>query len=64
MECSTPDCRDTFWQDWLLYDTDWNWRVDAKMNGPLRAMGDIGSHWMDMIQHVTQTGPARTALSR
>ncbi len=43
----------TYSQDWLLYDTDWNWRVDAKDNGALRAMGDIGSHWMDMIQHVT-----------
>ena len=43
----------TYSQDWLLYDTDWNWRADAKMNGALRAMGDIGSHWMDMIQHVT-----------
>ena len=43
----------TYSQDWLLYDTDWNWRADAKMNGPLRAMGDIGSHWMDMIEHVT-----------
>jgi predicted dehydrogenase len=43
----------TYSQDWLLYDTDWNWRVDAKLNGPLRAMGDIGSHWMDLIQHVT-----------
>ncbi len=43
----------TYSQDWLLYDTDWNWRVDSKENGALRAMGDIGSHWMDMIQHVT-----------
>ena len=43
----------TYSQDWLLYDTDWNWRADAKLNGPLRAMGDIGSHWMDLIQHVT-----------
>jgi predicted dehydrogenase len=43
----------TYSQDWLLYDTDWNWRVEAKDNGALRAMGDIGSHWMDMIQHVT-----------
>ena len=46
----------TYSQDWLLYDTDWNWRMDAKDNGALRAMGDIGSHWMDMIQHLT--GPA------
>jgi predicted dehydrogenase len=46
----------TYSQDWLLYDTDWNWRVDAKENGALRAMGDIGSHWMDLIQHVTSLG--------
>jgi predicted dehydrogenase len=43
----------SYWQDWLLFDTDWNWRVDSKANGPLRAMGDIGSHWMDLIQHLT-----------
>ncbi len=43
----------TYSQDWLLYDTDWNWRVDSKANGVLRAMGDIGSHWMDLIEHVT-----------
>ena len=43
----------TYSQDWLLYDTDWNWRLDAKDNGKLRVMGDIGSHWMDMIQHLT-----------
>jgi predicted dehydrogenase len=43
----------TYSQDWLLYDTDWNWRVETKDNGALRAMGDIGSHWMDMIQHVS-----------
>jgi len=43
----------TYSQDWLLYDTDWNWRIESKENGPLRAMGDIGSHWMDMVQHVT-----------
>lgn len=43
----------TYSQDWLLYDMGWNWRIVAKDNGPLRAMGDIGSHWMDMIQHLT-----------
>ncbi len=43
----------TYSQDWLLYDTDWNWRIDSKVNGALRAMGDIGSHWMDMVQHLT-----------
>jgi predicted dehydrogenase len=43
----------TYSQDWLLYETDWNWRIDAKAGGPLRAMGDIGSHWFDMAEHVT-----------
>ena len=43
----------TYSQDWLLYDTDYNWRVESAANGRLRAMGDIGSHWMDQIQHVT-----------
>lgn len=43
----------TYSQDWLLYDTDFNWRLISSENGALRAMGDIGSHWMDMIQHVT-----------
>jgi len=43
----------TYSQDWLLYDTDWNWRVGSKENGVLRAMGDIGSHWMDLMEHVT-----------
>jgi predicted dehydrogenase len=43
----------TYSQDWLLYETDWNWRIDTAENGQLRVMGDIGSHWMDMIQHLT-----------
>jgi predicted dehydrogenase len=43
----------TYSQDWLLYDTDWNWRVEAKNAGPLRAMGDIGTHWCDMLEHVS-----------
>jgi predicted dehydrogenase len=35
-------------QDWLLREGDWNWRVDAALGGELRAVGDIGTHWMDM----------------
>src|SRR5438067_11184619 len=35
-------------QDWLLQDTDWNWRVDPHLGGDLRAVADIGSHWMDL----------------
>ena len=43
----------TYSQDWLLYDTDWNWRLVSKENGPSRCMADIGSHWCDMAEHVT-----------
>ena len=40
-------------QDWLLHDTDWNWRLDPALGGSLRAVGDIGSHWLDLITFVT-----------
>ena len=40
-------------QDWLLYPTDWNWRLDPEKGGALRAVADIGSHWMDLAQWVT-----------
>jgi len=43
----------TYSQDWLLYDTDWNWRIDSKENGPSRCFADIGTHWCDMIEHTT-----------
>ncbi len=40
-------------QDWLLYDTDYNWRVTAEKGGKLRAVADIGTHWMDLITSIT-----------
>jgi predicted dehydrogenase len=43
----------TYSQDWLLYPTDYNWRLESKDNGPSRCMADIGSHWCDMAEHVT-----------
>src|SRR6201997_704490 len=43
----------TYSQDWLLHDTDWNWRVDAGAAGASRCMADIGSHFFDMAEHVT-----------
>jgi predicted dehydrogenase len=43
----------TYSQDWLLYETDWNWRVSSKDGGPSRCMADIGSHWFDMAEHLT-----------
>lgn len=39
-------------QDWLLYDTDYNWRVEAEAGGPLRAVADIGTHWLDLVQFI------------
>ncbi len=43
----------TYSQDWMLYETDWNWRVDPKAAGASRVMADIGSHFFDMAEHVT-----------
>jgi predicted dehydrogenase len=40
-------------QDWLLYDTDYNWRVLAEEGGELRAVADIGTHWMDLVLSIT-----------
>jgi predicted dehydrogenase len=40
-------------QDWLLFPTDWNWRLEPDKGGELRAVGDIGSHWLDLTQFVT-----------
>lgn len=40
-------------QDWLLFAGDWNWRLDSRLAGATRAVGDIGSHWFDLVQHVT-----------
>ena len=41
-----------FFQDWLLKDTDYNWRVLASEGGPLRAVGDIGTHWIDTVSFI------------
>ncbi|MGO1434675.1 MAG: Gfo/Idh/MocA family protein [Canibacter sp.] len=43
----------TYLQDWLLTDSDLNWRVDAAAGGPSRAFADIGSHLVDMLEFVT-----------
>jgi len=40
-------------QDWLLKDTDYSWRLDPAKGGASSALGDIGSHWCDLAQHVT-----------
>jgi predicted dehydrogenase len=45
----------SFLQDWLLYPTDWNWRLDPKLGGELRAVSDIGTHWLDLVTWMTRT---------
>ena len=42
-----------YFQDWLLMDTDWNWRLVPEQGGALRAVGDIGSHWIDLAGFIT-----------
>jgi len=43
----------SYLQDWLLRPTDWNWRLEPERGGEVRAIGDIGSHWLDLVQFVT-----------
>jgi predicted dehydrogenase len=45
----------SFLQDWLLFPTDWNWRLEAKLGGELRAVSDIGTHWLDLATWITNT---------
>jgi predicted dehydrogenase len=40
-------------QDWLMLDTDWNWRLEPGKAGALRAVADIGSHLLDQLGFVT-----------
>lgn len=43
----------SYMQDWLLYNTDYSWRLNSKESGKTRAVADIGSHWMDLAEYVT-----------
>ena len=40
-------------QDWLLKDTDYSWRLEPEKGGASSALGDIGSHWCDLAQHIS-----------
>jgi predicted dehydrogenase len=40
-------------QDWLFLPTDWNWRLVPEQGGEVRAVGDIGTHVLDMLQWLT-----------
>ena len=42
-----------FLQDWLFYPQDWNWRLETELGGELRAVSDIGTHWLDLAIWLT-----------
>jgi predicted dehydrogenase len=42
----------SYLQDWLFKDTDYNWRLLPQEGGSLRAVADIGTHWMDTVSHI------------
>lgn len=45
--------RGSYLQDWLLYDADYSWRVEAALGGATRTVTDLGSHWLDLAQTIT-----------
>ncbi len=45
----------SYLQDWLFYPTDYNWRLESRFSGRSRAVADIGSHWMDLVEYVSGT---------
>lgn len=44
----------SYLQDWLLYESDFNWRVEAEEGGELRAVADIGTHWLDLVTFIAE----------
>lgn len=43
----------SYLQDWLLLPTDWNWRLEPELGGAMRAVADIGSHWLDLMGFIS-----------
>ena len=43
----------SYLQDWLFYETDYNWRLEPDKSGDSRAIADIGSHLMDVLEYIT-----------
>jgi predicted dehydrogenase len=44
-------------QDWLAKPSDWNWRLEVEAGGALRSVGDIGTHWIDLVSFVAGMKP-------
>ena len=43
----------TYLQDWLFHTTDYNWRLEPKLSGKSKAVADIGSHLMDLLEYIS-----------
>ncbi|NSW75363.1 MAG: Gfo/Idh/MocA family oxidoreductase [Candidatus Atribacteria bacterium] len=43
----------SYLRDWLFYETDYNWRLEPELSGESRAIADIGSHWLDLLEYIT-----------
>ncbi|HKS65893.1 MAG TPA: Gfo/Idh/MocA family oxidoreductase, partial [Candidatus Acidoferrales bacterium] len=43
----------SYLQDWLLYPSDWDWRLDPALGGSMRTVADIGTHWLDLMIWIT-----------
>jgi predicted dehydrogenase len=43
----------SYLQDWLFFQTDYNWRLEPDKSGDSRAIADIGSHLLDITEYVT-----------
>ncbi|NQU06921.1 MAG: Gfo/Idh/MocA family oxidoreductase [Candidatus Abyssubacteria bacterium] len=43
----------SYLQNKFLYETDYDWSVDAETGGPSRVVADIGMHWCDLVQFIT-----------
>ncbi len=45
--------RGHYLQEWLLRDTDFSWRLEPEKSGAAAMVADAGSHWFDLVEHVT-----------
>ena len=43
----------SYLQDWLFYATDYNWRLEPELSGKSKAVADIGSHLMDLLEYIS-----------
>ncbi|MFW5832012.1 MAG: Gfo/Idh/MocA family protein [Prolixibacteraceae bacterium] len=43
----------SYLQDWLFHSTDYNWRLEPELSGKSKAVADIGSHLMDLLEYIS-----------